>query len=74
MGSEMCRRDRLYQLDPTLAPGARKQVDWAVDGRDVVVTRVIKQGDQVLRQDKFVSKYQPWRAVYLVGPTPAPGG
>jgi vancomycin resistance protein YoaR len=64
----------LYQLDPTLAPGARKQVDWAVDGRDVVVTRVIKQGDQVLRQDKFVSKYQPWRAVYLVGPTPAPGG
>lgn len=63
----------LYQVDATLAPGAKKQVDWAVDGRDVVVTRVIKQGDRVLRQDKFVSKYQPWRAVYLVGPTPAPG-
>ncbi len=64
----------LYQVDPALAPGVKKQVDWAVDGRDVVVTRVIKQGDQVLRQDKFVSKYQPWRAVYLVGPTPEAGG
>lgn len=64
----------LYQVDPSLAPGVKKQVDWAVDGRDVVVTRVIKQGEQVLRQDKFVSKYQPWRAVYLVGPTPDAGG
>ena len=64
----------LYQVDPALAPGFKKQVDWAVDGRDVVVTRVITQGDQVLRQDKFVSKYQPWRAVYLVGPTPEAGG
>lgn len=65
----------LNQLDPTLAPGAKKQVDWAVDGRDVVVTRIIKQGDQVVRQEKFVSKYQPWRAVFLVGPTlpPPPG-
>ncbi|MBK7201382.1 hypothetical protein [Candidatus Amarolinea dominans] len=45
-----------------------------MDGRDVVVTRVIRQGEQVLRQDKFVSKYQPWRAVYLVGPTPDAGG
>ena len=46
----------LYQVDPTLAPGAKKQVDWAVDGRDVVVTRVIKQGDQVLRRGEFCGK------------------
>ena len=64
----------LYQVDPSLAPGVKKQVDWAVDGRDVVVTRVIKQGEQVLRQGKFVSKNQPWRPgsvayTHLTAPT-----
>ncbi len=65
----------LIQEDPSLAPGQRKQVDWAVDGRDVVVKRIIKQDGQVVREDKFVSKYQPWQAVFLVGPTAsAPAG
>ncbi len=59
----------LYQEDSSLAPGQRTQVDWAVDGRDAVVKRIIKQDGQVIREDKFVSKYQPWRAVFLVGPT-----
>ncbi len=65
----------LIQEDSSLQPGQRKQVDWAVDGRDVVVKRIIKQDGQVLREDKFVSKYQPWRAVFLVGPSAsAPSG
>lgn len=65
----------LIQEDPSLQPGQRKQVDWAVDGRDVVVKRIIKQDGQVIREDRFVSKYQPWQAVFLVGPTAsAPAG
>jgi hypothetical protein len=65
----------LFQEDPSLQPGQRKQVDWAVDGRDVVVKRIIKQDGQVVREDRFVSKYQPWQAVFLVGPTAsAPAG
>jgi vancomycin resistance protein YoaR len=63
--------DPLYQMDSSLPPGTRKQVDWAVEGMDVTVTRVIKDSSgKVLGRDVFVSHYQPWRAVYLVGPTP----
>ncbi len=65
--------DPVYQLDPSLPPGARKQVDWAQEGMDVTVIRIIKdgQGNEIGR-DVFVSHYQPWRAVYLVGPEPEP--
>ncbi len=63
----------LYQVDPSLPPGARKQIDWAQEGMDVTVTRIIKdsQGNELSR-DVFVSHYRPWRAVYLVGPEPEP--
>ncbi|HEY65804.1 MAG TPA: vancomycin resistance protein, partial [Caldilineae bacterium] len=63
----------LYQLDPTLPPGTRKQVDWAQEGMDVTVIRIIKDGEgNEIGRDVFVSHYQPWRAVYLVGPEPTP--
>jgi vancomycin resistance protein YoaR len=63
----------IYQEDPSLKPGEKKQVDWAKEGKDVTIKRVVKQGDKVLYQDVFVSKYKPWAAVYLVGPqTPIP--
>lgn len=60
----------VYQLDPKLAPGEVKQVDWAHQGADVVVRRVVKQGDKVLYQDTFFSRYRPWGDVFLVGPKP----
>lgn len=60
----------VYQVDPSLPPGTRKQVDWPAEGMDVTVKRVIKDGSgRVIGRDTFVSRYQPWRAVYLVGPT-----
>ncbi|MCS7222531.1 MAG: VanW family protein [Anaerolineae bacterium] len=60
----------VYQVDPSLPPGARKQVDWPAEGMDVTVKRVIRDGSgKVIGRDTFVSHYQPWRAVYLVGPT-----
>ena len=57
----------LYEKDPTLPPGATKQVDWAVDGLDVLVKRTVKEGDKVIHEDEIFSRYQPWRAVYKVG-------
>jgi vancomycin resistance protein YoaR len=59
--------EAVYTVDPTLAPGQRKQVEWAKEGMDVVVTRTIVENGQT-RTDTITSRYQPWRAVYLVGP------
>jgi vancomycin resistance protein YoaR len=65
----------LYKEDPTLAAGVIKQVDWANSGEDVVVERTIRNGDGTLKTDRFVSKYQAWRAVFLYGPgTQLPAG
>ena len=57
----------LYQDDPTLAKGVTRQVDFPAWGATVKFTRVVKKGDQVLFEDVFNSRYQPWRAIYLVG-------
>jgi len=57
----------VYQDDPTLPKGTTKQVEWARDGVDVTLYRIVKQGDQVMSRDKFFSRYQPWQDVYLVG-------
>jgi vancomycin resistance protein YoaR len=57
----------LYQDDPTLEKGKVKQVDWAANGANVSFNRTVQRGDEVLYEDTFTSKYQPWRAVYLKG-------
>ena len=54
--------------------GKIKQVDWAVQGMDVVVRRIIRGGDGQVHEEKIVSKYRPWKAIYLYGPgTQIPG-
>ncbi len=58
----------LYQEDSTLAKGQIKQVDWAKEGMDAVVTRIIRYGDGKVQEEKIVSKYRPWQAVFLYGP------
>lgn len=58
----------VYQEDPTLPRGVIKQVDWAKEGKDVVVTRIVRSADGKAHADKFVSRYRPWQAVYLYGP------
>ena len=65
-----------YTVDETLAPGQMKQVEWEKEGMTVAVTRTIVENGTT-RTDTLRSNYQPWRAVYLVGPgtvtpTPAP--
>ena len=57
----------LYTVDESLAPGVREQVDWAKEGMTVEVVRTITENGTT-RTDTLRSKYQPWQAVYLVGP------
>jgi len=55
--------------DPTLAPGTKKQIDWAASGIKAKFKNVIKdKNGQVLREDEYYSNYLPWSAKYLVGP------
>lgn len=53
-------------VNPNLAPGVRRQVDWAQDGFSLYITRTIKDG-KTTRTDKVSTNYRPWRAVYEVG-------
>lgn len=57
----------LYQDDPTLPKGVVKQVDYSANGATAVFSRTVTRGGQVLHQDTFFTKYQPWQAVFLVG-------
>lgn len=57
----------LYQDDPTLTKGQIKQVDFAAGGANVIFEREVWRGGGLLFKDRFVSNYQPWQAVYLVG-------
>jgi vancomycin resistance protein YoaR len=55
-------------LDPSLPPGVRKQVDFAAEGARVEWRRLVRYQDGRVREDRVVSLYRPWGAVYLVGP------
>jgi vancomycin resistance protein YoaR len=57
-----------YQQDASLAPGVRRQVDWAAKGYRTQVTRTITTA-QSSRTDTLSTSYRPWQAVYLVGPS-----
>jgi vancomycin resistance protein YoaR len=62
----------LYKVDESLAPGQIKQVEWEKEGMSVTITRTIVENGTT-RTDTLKSLYQPWQAVYLVGPgTPVP--
>jgi hypothetical protein len=47
-----------------LPAGTRKQVDYAVDGYNVNVTRTING-----QSESLYTAYRPWQAVFEVGPT-----
>jgi vancomycin resistance protein YoaR len=60
-----------YEEDPTFKPGQKEQVDWAVDGADVTVKRVVVRGSQAVTDTVF-TRYEPWQAVFKVAPGEAP--
>lgn len=58
----------LFQKNPDLDENQIKQVDWAAEGADVVVERIVYRNGQVLFQDIFRTHYEPWQAVCEFGP------
>ncbi len=63
----------VYEVNPALRPGQRRQVDYAVNGADVVVRRQVYQDGVLIREDSFLSHYLPWQAVVQVAPGGLPG-
>ncbi len=57
----------VYREDPTLPEGETKQIEWAKDGLDVTVYRIIKEDGVEVQREAFFSRFRPWQAVYLVG-------
>jgi vancomycin resistance protein YoaR len=57
--------------DPRLAAGRRVVEDAGVDGRNVVVKRVVYLGGVVVREDSFVSHYSPKIEVVRLGTKPS---
>jgi vancomycin resistance protein YoaR len=65
----------IYQLDPTLPPGTKKQVEYAHKGLDTTLTRQIIKGGQVVKEDQFFSRFEAWPNWFMVAPdvqTPYP--
>lgn len=60
--------DPLYRENPDLPTGKIKQVEYAADGATVVVNRTVSRNGEVLYNDTFRTKYEPWQAVYEYGP------
>ena len=58
----------LYIENPDLKKDEIKQVDWAVDGADVTVTRTVMRDGSILHDDVFETHYMPWQAKYEYGP------
>lgn len=57
----------LYQDDPSLPAGTRRQIDWAAPGGTASFDYVVKKNGEVLHERNFRSVYRPWQAVFLVG-------
>ncbi|MGB9674299.1 MAG: VanW family protein [Anaerolineales bacterium] len=60
--------DPILQENPDLGTNEFKQVDWAVEGADVTVTRTVYKDGQIYFTDQFITHYMPWQAVYEYGP------
>lgn len=57
----------VYQDDATLPKGTIKQIDFSAWGANVSFTRTVIKDNKEYLSDKFISNYQPWRAIYLKG-------
>lgn len=67
ISSQSSPPEDLYQDDPTLQKGIVKQVDFSAWGANVYFTREVKKNGSVIINEKFVSNYRPWQAIYLRG-------
>jgi vancomycin resistance protein YoaR len=60
--------DPVIQINPEFSEGEIKHVDYAAQGADVVVNRIVMRDGKILFADKFVTQYQPWADVCEYGP------
>ena len=60
--------DPLYTENPELSKDEIKQVDWAVDGADVSITRTVTRDGAVIQDDIFNTHYIAWQAKFEYGP------
>jgi vancomycin resistance protein YoaR len=59
----------IYEANPDLTPGQILQVDYAAEGADVNITRVIRDASGAeIRRDNIFTHYLPWGAIYQVAP------
>jgi vancomycin resistance protein YoaR len=59
--------DDEYEVDPTLPPGTKKQVEFAKNGEDVAITRTVHGPDgNVVRVATFNTHYQAWPNKFLL--------
>jgi vancomycin resistance protein YoaR len=61
--------DARYEANPDVPAGQAIQVDYAAEGADVNVTRIVKAPDgTIIRKDNIFTHYLPWGAIYQVNP------
>lgn len=53
--------------DNEVAAGKAKQVDYAVDGATISFTRQVTRNSETLIDERVVSRYVPWQAVFRFG-------
>jgi vancomycin resistance protein YoaR len=59
-------------LAPDLPAGTSERIEWPVDGKDVVVTRTVRDaGGHVIHYDTFVSHYHRMVGINRIGTGPA---
>ncbi len=58
----------LFIMNPELGPDEMRQVDWAAEGADVTVRRVVTRDGIVLYRDTIDTHYTAWQAVCEYGP------
>jgi vancomycin resistance protein YoaR len=59
----------LYEANDELRPGEIIQVDYAAEGADVTVQRVIRDAaGNIIKEDSIYTHYLPWGAIYQVAP------
>lgn len=60
------------QVDPSMAPGTARRVEYPHDGFNVTVSRTVYgPNGEVIHQNTWFSDYRPVNGITLVGPTPA---
>lgn len=60
--------DPVVRENPDFKEGEVRHVDYAAQGADVTVNRIVTRDGKILFVDKFVTQYQPWADVCEYGP------